>query len=114
MSRDIPDWESGRPKAPAMSKIRLVITAVVTENRPVSQVAAEYGVSRSWLYELLARHRKEGEGVFEPRSRRPKHTPNVTPTAVVELIVELREKLATAGLDGHHQMAPGAPPQPPG
>jgi len=82
-----------------MSKTRLVITAVVTENRPVAQVAAEYGVSRSWLYELLARHRTEGEAVFEPRSRRPKRTPNATPTDVVELIVELREKLTTAGLD---------------
>jgi transposase InsO family protein len=82
-----------------MSKTRLVITAVLTENRPVAQVAAEYGVSRSWLYELLARHRKEGDAVFEPRSRRPKRTPNATPIDVVELIVELREKLATAGLD---------------
>ena len=30
-----------------MSKTRLVITAVVTENRPVPEVAVEYGVSRS-------------------------------------------------------------------
>ena len=82
-----------------MSKTRLVITAVVVQNRPVAQVAAEYGVSRSWLYELLARYRKEGDAVFEPRSRRPKTTPNATSTDVVELIVELREKLATTGLD---------------
>jgi transposase len=82
-----------------MSKTRLVITAVVTEKRPVAHVAAEYGVSRSWLYELLARYRREGEAVFQPRSRRPKHTPNATPADVVELIVELREKLATTGLD---------------
>ena len=82
-----------------MSKTRLVITAVVVENRPVAQVAAEYGVSRSWLYELLSRYRKEGDAVFEPRSRRPMNTPNATPEDVVELIVELREKLATTGLD---------------
>ncbi len=82
-----------------MSKTRLVITAVVIQNRPVAQVAAEYGVSRSWLYELLARYRREGDAVFEPRSRRPAHTPNATPTDVVELIVELREKLAATGLD---------------
>jgi transposase InsO family protein len=82
-----------------MSKTRLVITAVVIQNRPVAQVAAEYGVSRSWLYELLARYRTEGDAVFEPRSRRPKHTPNATPADVVELIVELREKLTATGLD---------------
>lgn len=82
-----------------MSKTRLVITAVVIQNRPVAQVAAEYGVSRSWLYELLARYRKEGDAVFEPRSRRPKTTPTATSTDVVELIVELREKLTATGLD---------------
>ena len=82
-----------------MSKTRLVITAVVIQNRPVAHVAAEYGVSRSWLYELLARYQREGETVFEPRSRRPKRTPNATPEDVVELIVELREKLAATGLD---------------
>lgn len=53
-----------------------MITAVVVQNRPVAQVAAEYGVSRSWLYELIARYRHGGDAVFE-----------------------LREKLATTGLD---------------
>ena len=51
-----------------MSKARLVITAVVVENRPVAEVVADYGVSRSWVYELLARYRAEGEAAFEPRS----------------------------------------------
>jgi len=78
---------------------RLVITAVVIENRPVRQVAAQYGVSRSWLYELLARYRAEGEAAFEPRSRRPKTTANALPAETVELIVELRKKLAATGLD---------------
>ena len=54
-----------------MSKARLVITAVVFEKRPVREVVAEYGVSRSWVYELLARYRDEGEIAFEPRSKRP-------------------------------------------
>jgi transposase InsO family protein len=82
-----------------MSLTRLLITAVVVEKRPVRQVAAQYGVSRSWLYELLARYRREGEAVFEPRSRRPRSNPNATAAEVVELIVELREKLTGTGLD---------------
>ena len=53
-----------------MSKARLIITAVVVENRTVAEVVAEYGVSRSWVYELLARYRDEGQAAFEPRSRR--------------------------------------------
>ncbi len=62
-----------------MTLNRLVITAVVTENRPVPEVAEQYGVSRSWLYALLARYRVEGEAAFEPRSRRPKTVPTVIP-----------------------------------
>ena len=82
-----------------MSKARLVITAVVIEKRPVAEVAAAYGVSRSWIYELLARYRIEGEQAFEPRSRRPNRVANATPTATVELIIGLRRELTTVGLD---------------
>src|SRR5689334_12137791 len=46
-----------------MSKARLVITAVITEKRPVSEVARDYGVARSWVCTLLARYRAEGGGV---------------------------------------------------
>ena len=82
-----------------MSLIRLLITAVVVEKRPVPHVAAQYGVSGSWLYELLARYRVEGEAAFEARSRRAKTTPNATPTDTVGLITELRQKLTATGLD---------------
>jgi transposase InsO family protein len=82
-----------------MTSTRLLITAVVVENRPVREVAATYGVSKSWLYELLSRYRREGEAVFEPRSRRPASNPNATPPEVVDLIVRLRKELAEQGLD---------------
>jgi transposase InsO family protein len=82
-----------------MTLNRLVITAVVAEKRRVRDVAAQYGVSRSWLYELLARYRREGDAVFEPRSRRPRSHPNAVPAEVVDLIVELRRKLTATGLD---------------
>jgi transposase len=58
-----------------MSKARLVITAIAVEKRTVAEVVDDYGVSRSWVYELLARYRTEGEAAFEPRSRRPHTTP---------------------------------------
>jgi transposase InsO family protein len=86
-------------KPAAMSLTRLLITAVVVENRPVREVAAAYGVSKSWLHELLARYRREGDAVFEPRSRRPQTSPTAVPAEVVDLIVELRQKLAATGLD---------------
>jgi transposase InsO family protein len=82
-----------------MSKARLVITAVTVEKRPVSEVARTYGVARSWIYTLLARYRAEGEAAFEPRSRRPRTSPNAISPETVELIVRLRKELAGQGLD---------------
>jgi transposase InsO family protein len=82
-----------------VSKARLVITAVTIENRPVAEVVADYGVSRSWVYELLARYRDEGASAFEPRSKRPHTTPTETPRATVELVLRVRKQLTDAGLD---------------
>jgi transposase InsO family protein len=82
-----------------MSKARLVITAVSVERRPVSEVARNYGVARSWIYALLARYRAEGEAAFEPRPRRPKSSPSAISAQAVELIVRLRTELAGQGLD---------------
>jgi transposase len=82
-----------------MSKARLVITAVVTEGRTPAEVAATYGVSRSWVYELVARYRAEGAAAFEPQSRRPRTSPRAIGDATVRLIAELRKDLAGQGLD---------------
>ncbi|MGN8247484.1 IS481 family transposase [Cellulomonas soli] len=88
------------------TRARLVITAVVLEGRPVAQVAAEYAVHRAWVYKLVTRYRAEGEAAFEPRSRRPHHSPASTPPEVVALIVDLRAKLTADGQDaGPHTIA---------
>jgi transposase InsO family protein len=82
-----------------VSLARVVITAVVVEGRRPGEVAATYSVARSWVYELVARHRAEGEAAFEPRSRRPHSSPRTTPSATVELIVALYDELVLHGLD---------------
>ena len=98
-----------------MPKARLVITAVIVEKRPVSEVARSYGVARSWIYTLLARYATEGEAAFEPRPRRPRSSPAAIADSTVELIVRLRKELAGRGLDAgphtigwhlqhHHQL----------
>jgi transposase InsO family protein len=76
-----------------------VITAVVVEGRTQAEVAATYGVSKGWVSKLVARYREEGEAAFDPRSRRPKTSPNATPSEVVELIVRLRKELTEQGHD---------------
>jgi transposase InsO family protein len=98
-----------------MSKARLVITAVVVEGRSQGEVARAYGVSQSWISRLVARYRAEGETAFEPRSRRPKTSPNAIDATTVELILRLRKQLSEQGLDAgpdtiawhlqhHHQL----------
>src|SRR5215468_1337553 len=89
-----------------MSKARLVVTAVIVEERRPAEVARSYGVARSWIYKLLDRYRAEGEAAFELGSRRPKTSPSATSPDTVELIVGLRKDLAGQGLDaGPHTIA---------
>ena len=82
-----------------MSKVRLVVKAVVVEERTHAEVAAQYGLSRSWVTKLVARYRVEGESAFEAQSRRPRTSPTVIPAEVVELVVNLRSELSAQGLD---------------
>lgn len=82
-----------------MSKARLVIAALFVEHQSVAEVAARYGIHRSWIYKLKVRYEAEGEAALEPRSRRPKTSPNATPAKTVELILKLRGDLTHAGLD---------------
>jgi transposase len=89
-----------------VSKARLVITAVIVEGRSQSAVAREYGVSQGWISRLVARYRLEGQAACEPRSRRPQTHPSRLPQATIDLIIELRAKLAGKGLDaGPHTIA---------
>jgi transposase InsO family protein len=82
-----------------MSKARMVLTALFTDHQTPAEVARRYGVHRAWVYKLKARYEAEGEAAFEPRSRRPHTSPKAIPTRTVDLILELRAKLTSAGLD---------------
>jgi transposase InsO family protein len=86
-----------------MSKARLVVAAIEVEHRPVSEVARDYRVARSWIYTLLARYRAEGQAGLEPRSRRPASNPRQLSAAVEERIIKLRKQLVEQGLDAGPQ-----------
>ncbi len=66
----------------------------------VTAAAAEYGISRRHLHRLLARYREGGLDALEPRSRRPKTTPNAASDEVRGRVIELRLQLTADGLDG--------------
>jgi transposase len=43
-----------------MGMARYVVDAVVLEGRSVRDVARAHGISKTWVYELIARHRAGG------------------------------------------------------
>jgi len=89
-----------------MSLARVVVTAVIVEGRSKTQVARDYGVARSWVYELLKRFEEEGEAAFEPRTRRPHSNPRTTPAHVEKRILFWRKHLSQQGFDaGAHTIA---------
>jgi hypothetical protein len=80
-----------------------VVAAVVAKARGdvvnVAEVCRERGLSRNTFYKYLARFEVMGlEGLF-PQSRRPHHSPRLTPAAVEDEVVRQRKKLAEAGWD---------------
>src|SRR2546425_11238619 len=89
-----------------MSLARLVVRAVRIEGRTKAEVSRDYGVSPRWVYELVRRFDAEGDVGLEPRSRRPRRSPQCTPAVLEDEIVELRKHLLDEGLDaGAHTIA---------
>ena len=82
-----------------MELAEFVLNEILIEHRSVRQVAADHGVSKTWLYELLARYRQAGPEGLRPRSRRPRSSPRRVSRALEDEIVGLRKSLADEGLD---------------
>jgi len=97
-----------------MSLAELVIMSVTVEGRTKSEVARDYKVSRYWVHQLVQRYQAEGEAAFQPRSRRPRHSPHAVGPEIEDRIVRLRKELSKNGLDAgadtirtHLQRDPG-------
>jgi transposase InsO family protein len=82
-----------------MSLAELVVTAVRLEGRTKAEVARDYAVSPRWVYELCRRFDAGGEAGLEPRSRRPRSSPQRTPGAIEDEIVSVRKHLSDLGVD---------------
>ena len=85
---------------------RYVVDAVLLEKRGVGEVANAHGISRFWLYKLLARFRVGGYAALEPRSRRPHGCAHAASPEIQAAVVRWRHHLAAAGHDcGPHTIA---------
>ena len=78
---------------------RYVVDAVVLERRNPGELARTHGISRSWIYELVARYRAGGYDALSPRSRRPRSCPQAVPPDTQAAILRLRHELTDAGHD---------------
>ena len=89
-----------------MSRARVAVLQVVSQQLSVTQAAAEYRFSRRQLHRLLARYREGGLDAVEPRSRRPHTNPLAISDEVRERVIALRAQLTAEGLDaGPHTIA---------
>ena len=86
-----------------MGRARYLVEAMVVEGRSPTELARSHGVSRSWLYKLLARFREGGYPALEARSRRPRSCSHQAGKDVVDEVVRLRQELSQAGFDAGPQ-----------
>jgi transposase InsO family protein len=82
-----------------MEMATYLVTAVLVEGRSPREVAQAHGVSKSWVYELLARYRAEGDAGLVARSRRPRRSPTKLAHRFEDDIVRVRKELIEAGYD---------------
>src|ERR1700694_453451 len=83
-----------------------VVEAIVSEGRSPTELSRSHGISRSWIYELLDRHRQGGLEALEPRSRRPRSCSHQVGAETQALILKLRTDLTAAGFDaGAHTIS---------
>lgn len=78
---------------------QMVVDSVVLEGRSIRDSARRYGVSKSWVHELVARYRQGGEAALVPKSKAPRSNARSVPPAIEELIVLERKELVDLGAD---------------
>ena len=86
-----------------MSLAELVIMSVKLEGRSKSEVARDLRISRYWVHQLVKRFEAEGETALQPRSRRPRTSPQAVDAEVEDRIIRLRKELSKQGLDAGAQ-----------
>jgi len=82
---------------------RYLVDAIVLEGRSPRELAKSHGISRSWIYELVARYRQGGYAALQPRSHRPRSCPHQVRPKLVQAILKLRRELLAAGHDAGAQ-----------
>jgi transposase InsO family protein len=86
-----------------MSKNALIVLSVLEHKRSVAEVAKEFGISRTWVYELIRRYRALGVDAFSKASRAHHSDPKAISDEIHLLIATIRFELLEQGLDAGAQ-----------
>ena len=86
---------SSRPN----SKSQVIVLTLLHEHLTPTQAAVRFGVSRQWIYDLLARYKTGGLEALEPGSRKPHSNPHTLSPVKRAAIIALRGELLSGGLD---------------
>jgi transposase InsO family protein len=78
---------------------QMVVDSVVLEGRSIRVTAQRYGVSKSWVAELVRRYREGGYEALVPQSKRPKSNPRSMSLVMEERIITMRKELLDFGAD---------------
>src|SRR5262245_5154678 len=81
-------WRETSPMEQRLEFVREYETELFT----MTELAAQYGISRKTAYKWLERHDAEGLDGLRDRSRRPHESPHATDPELVELLVALRRR----------------------
>jgi putative transposase len=86
-------WRETTP----MHQRTLFIADHLRGTRSVTELCAEYGISRKTAYKWIDRYIRRGPSGLEDRSRRPRTTPTATPAPIVDALIALRHRHPTWG-----------------
>ena len=82
-----------------MGRSQMIVDSVVVLGRSTRATAQRFGVSKSWVAELVRRYREGGQSALEPRSTRPHANARTMADATRELVLRTRKELLERGAD---------------
>ena len=81
-------WRELSPMEQRLEFVREYATELFT----MTELAAQYGISRKTGYKWLELYESQGAHGLHDRSRRPHHSPHATDSDIVDTLVALRRR----------------------
>src|SRR5674536_133361 len=82
-----------------MSKAQVIVLSVVQQGLSKAEAARRFKVSWRWVHTLVRRYEADGLAGLEPRSRRPRRSPQQIGDQVRQAILDTRDDLTAQGWD---------------